>query len=274
MPRIIHPLQATTSSAALGGASLSSRMDAPETTATGMLDFIRQDKDPVTGKVMRKVRSFVLREGRLTPGQQRAIDTLWPSLGLERDQGLLDPQTVFGRRAPLVLEIGYGMGQSLLAMAAAEPDKDFIGIEVHRPGVGALLMGIEADHLPNLRSYCDDAVEILALCIPDNSLERLQLYFPDPWHKKKHHKRRIVQPDWVQLVRRKLAPGGTLHMATDWADYAEHMMAVMDVAEGFDNTAGRSQFAERPHWRPETKFERRGARLGHGVWDLLFTRTD
>ena len=181
-----------------------------------MLDFINHDKDPETGKVMRKVRSFVLREGRLTAGQRNALDTLWPRFGLERDQGALDPEHVFGRDAPRVLEIGYGMGQSLAQMAAADPDKDFIGIEVHRPGVGALLMEIEQQGLNNLRSYCDDAVEILELCIPDNSLARVQLYFPDPWHKKKHHKRRIVQPAWVALVQRKLQPGGILHMATDW----------------------------------------------------------
>lgn len=237
-----------------------------------MLDFIKQDKDPETGKVMRKVRSFVLREGRLTTGQRNALDTLWPTFGLERDQGMLDPKTVFGRDAERVLEIGYGMGQSLAAMAKADPNKDFIGIEVHRPGVGALLMEIEQQGLSNLRSYCDDAVEILELCIPDNSLSRVQLYFPDPWHKKKHHKRRIVQPAWVERVRQKLQPGGILHMATDWENYAEHMMEIMQGAEGFTNQAGRGQFSPRPAWRPETKFERRGEKLGHGVWDLLFEK--
>ncbi|MDX1804091.1 MAG: tRNA (guanosine(46)-N7)-methyltransferase TrmB [Alcanivorax sp.] len=237
-----------------------------------MLDFIKQDKDPETGKVMRKVRSFVLREGRLTTGQRNALDTLWPRFGLERSDGMLDAAQVFGRDAPRVLEIGYGMGQSLAAMADAETDKDFIGIEVHRPGVGALLMEIEQRRLGNLRSYCDDAVEILELCIPDNSLARVQLYFPDPWHKKKHHKRRIVQPAWVALVHRKLAPGGVLHMATDWQNYADFMMDVMAGASGFINQAGAGQFSARPAWRPETKFERRGERLGHGVWDLLFEK--
>ena len=237
-----------------------------------MLDFLKQDRDPVSGKVMRRVRSFVLREGRLTAGQQRALETLWPQWGLERDQGMIDPAAVFGRQAPLVLEIGYGMGQSLLEMAAQAPDTDFIGIEVHRPGVGALLMGVEDRELTNVRSYCDDAVDILKLCLPDHSLSRLQLYFPDPWHKKKHHKRRIVQPEWVALVRQKLAPGGVLHMATDWEDYALHMMEVMDQAPGWLNQAGAGQFSERPSWRPETKFERRGTGLGHGVWDLLFSK--
>jgi len=238
-----------------------------------MLDFLHQDKDPETGKVMRRVRSFVLREGRLTHGQRKALDTLWPRYGLERAQGVLDARAEFGRDAPRVLEIGYGMGQSLAGMAEAEPDKDFIGIEVHRPGVGALLLEIQERGLSNLRTYCDDAVDILKLCIPDGSLDRLQLYFPDPWHKKKHHKRRIVQPDWVALVNTKLRPGGVLHMATDWQDYAEHMMAVMNDSAGFVNTAGKGCFAERPGWRPETKFERRGAGLGHGVWDLLFEKT-
>ena len=237
-----------------------------------MLDFINDEKDPVTGRVMRKVRSFVLREGRLTTGQQRALDTLWPRFGLERHQGVIDPVAEFKRQAPLVLEIGYGMGQSLAAMAEQELDKDFIGIEVHRPGVGALLMRVEEAGLTNLRTYCDDAVDILKLCIPDGSLARLQLYFPDPWHKKKHHKRRIVQPDWVALVHRKLAPGGRLHMATDWQDYAEHMMEVMQASPGWRNCAGQGQFAPRPPWRPETKFERRGQQLGHGVWDLLFEK--
>ena len=237
-----------------------------------MLDFLHRDKDPRTGRIMRPVRSFVLREGRLTDGQRQALEQLWERYGLERASGRLDPQAVFGRDAPRVLEIGYGMGQSLAAMAAAEADKDFIGIEVHRPGVGALLMAIRDGQLRNLRSYCDDAVDILNLCIPDHSLSRVQLYFPDPWPKKKHHKRRIVQPGWVQLIHGKLTPGGVLHMATDWEPYAEHMMAVMNDAEGFVNQAGDGQFSPRPDWRPETKFERRGEKLGHGVWDLLFEK--
>ena len=247
-------------------------MPTPMQDAAPMLDFLKQDQDPLTGKVMRRVRSFVLREGRLTAGQQKALDSLWPRFGLERGAGLLDPQVVFGRDAPRVLEIGYGMGHSLVQMAGAEPDKDFIGIEVHRPGVGALLMATDEMGISNLRSYCDDAVDILELCIPDASLTRVQLYFPDPWHKKKHHKRRIVQSAWVQLVQRKLAPGGVLHMATDWENYALHMHEVMQTEKGWENLAGDKAFIERPEWRPETKFERRGARLGHGVWDLLYKK--
>jgi len=239
-----------------------------------MLDFLNQDKDPQSGRIMRRVRSFVLREGRLTKGQQQALDQLWPRYGIERNQGLVDAPGLFGRDLPLVFEIGYGMGQSLLKMAAAEPDKGFIGIEVHRPGVGALLMGVEAEGLTNLRSYCDDAVEVLEQCIPDASLSRVQLYFPDPWHKKKHHKRRIVQPAFVEQVRRALKPGGVFHLATDWENYAEHMMDVMSAAPGWQNQAGAGHFSPRPDWRPETKFEKRGERLGHGVWDLLFVRAD
>lgn len=237
-----------------------------------MLDFLQQEKDPTTGKVMRPIRSFVLREDRMTKGQHKALDQLWPRYGLERAQGTLNPNAVFGRDAPRILEIGYGTGQSLVSMAEANPDKDFIGIEVHRPGVGTLLQTIRERRLSNLRSYCDDAVDILKLCIPDNSLERVQLYFPDPWHKKRHHKRRIVQPDWIALVSAKLRPGGLLHMATDWHDYAEHMMSLMDQSADFVNTAGEQQFTARPAWRPETKFERRGAGLGHDTWELLFEK--
>ena len=238
-----------------------------------MLDFLHQDKDPETGRIMRRVRSFVLREGRLTKGQQGALDRLWPVYGLERGQGRIDPATLFGCPRPLVFEIGYGMGQSLVQMAAAAPDSGFIGVEVHRPGVGALLMAVEEQGLDNLRSYCDDAVDVLGDCIPDASLDRVQLYFPDPWHKKKHHKRRIVQPAFVQLVQQKLKPGGLFHMATDWENYAQHMMEVMTGEPGWSNQAGSGQFSPRPAWRPETKFERRGARLGHGVWDLLFEKS-
>lgn len=245
-----------------------------------MLDFIHQDKDPASGKILRKVRSFVLREGRLTKGQQSAIERLWPTYGLERNDGVIDPHHLFGetpvvgKPKPIIFEIGYGMGHSLAAMAEASPTSGFIGVEVHRPGVGTLLMAIETQQLTNLRSYCDDAVEVLEQCIPDTSLTRVQLYFPDPWHKKKHHKRRIVQPNFVELVRRKLTPGGVFHMATDWENYSEQMMDVMNNATGWVNQAGDKQFSARPTWRPETKFEKRGERLGHGVWDLLFERSD
>lgn len=226
-----------------------------------------------TAQKMRRIRSFVLRTGRMTEGQKRAYDLHWPSKGLELKNGAIVLPEVFGRDAPVVLEIGFGMGDSLAQMAAAEPDKDFIGVEVHSPGVGRLMHLIDESGIENLRAYCDDAVEVLEQCIADNSLSRVQIYFPDPWHKKRHHKRRLVQPEFVQLLRRKLKPGGVIHLATDWENYAEHMMLVMSGAEGFRNTQGEGVFAPRPDYRPVTKFEKRGERLGHGVWDLLFEKT-
>jgi tRNA (guanine-N7-)-methyltransferase len=225
-------------------------------------------------KFLRRIRSFVRREGRLTRGQQRALDELFPRYGLEQSEKLIDLTVLFGRQADTVLEIGFGNGASLAEMAKADPAHNYLGIEVHRPGVGNLLLQIEAQQITNLRVMCADAVEVVEQMIPDASLARVQLFFPDPWHKKKHHKRRIVQPGFVQLLRRKLKPGGVLHMATDWQDYAEHMLAVMSAAEGFVNQQGAGQYAQRPDYRPLTKFEQRGHRLGHGVWDLLFERID
>ncbi len=223
-------------------------------------------------KRKRAIRSFVLRGGRMTVGQQKAYEKNWPKFGLHKEEGLLDPQSVFARTAPLTLEIGFGMGQSLAQMALREPGRDFIGVEVHKPGVGALLKAIEADKLDNVRVYCDDAVAVLDNCIPDDSLDRVQLYFPDPWHKKKHHKRRIVQLEFVQKIRTKLAVAGVFHLATDWQNYAEHMLEVMEAAQGFANCAGAGAWSPRPEFRPLTKFERRGMRLGHGVWDLLYKK--
>jgi tRNA (guanine-N7-)-methyltransferase len=219
----------------------------------------------------RRVRSFVRREGRLTPGQQKALDELWPRFGLSAEQPP-DLQASFGRRAALTLEIGFGNGASLAAMAASEPENDFIGIEVHRPGVGRLLKSIEALRLNNVRVFCDDAVEVLARCIEDHSLERVLLFFPDPWPKTRHHKRRLVQPGFVNLLADKLKSGGLLHMATDWQAYAEHMFQVMEAATAFRNEAGAGRYAPRPAYRPVTRFEQRGQRLGHGVWDLLYRR--
>jgi len=224
-----------------------------------------------SGKYLRSIRSFVLRTGRMTPAQQRALDEHWLRKGLERERGRLDFEQVFGRRAPVVLEIGFGMGQSLVAMAKAAPDKDFIGIEVHRPGVGKLLHTMAEEGVENIRAYCDDAVQVLEQCIADDSLAGVQIFFPDPWHKKKHHKRRLIQAEFLQLLRRKLAPGGVLHVATDWQDYAEHILDVLSRAEGFSNLAGEG-YSPRPEHRPKTKFEMRGERLGHGVWDLLFEK--
>ncbi|BDY03545.1 tRNA (guanosine(46)-N7)-methyltransferase TrmB [Ferrimonas sp. YFM] len=230
-----------------------------------------QKPDLPEGKRIRKIRSYVKREGRMTKGQARAMEVYWPTMGLEHDMGRIDLAQVFGREAPVVLEIGFGMGKSLVEMAAAEPEKNFIGIEVHGPGVGACLMYAEELGVTNLRVFEHDAVEILADCIPDASLDRVQLYFPDPWHKKRHHKRRIVQPEFIESVRNKLKMGGVFHMATDWEHYAEHMLEEMSEAPGFTNTAEKD-FVPRPDFRPLTKFEARGQRLGHGVWDLIFAR--
>lgn len=220
----------------------------------------------------RRIRSFVRREGRLTAGQQRAMDELFPRFGLLPGEGLFDLDAVFGRSAPRILEIGFGNGESLAEIARSHSENDYLGIEVHRPGVGHLLMKLEELGLNNLRVICADAVEVLEHNIPDDSLDGLYLFFPDPWHKTRHHKRRQVQPPWAQLVRRKLKLGGSLHMATDWQDYAEHMLAVLSQAEGFENTSASGDYLPRPEYRPLTKFEQRGQRLGHGVWDLIFRR--
>ena len=215
-----------------------------------------------------------MRSGRMTEGQQRGLDQGWPKFGLEPAAGLQDFDQLFGRKAPRTFEIGFGMGQATLEMAAAAPDEDFIGVEVHRPGVGALLNGMLTQNLSNIRVYSWDAIEVLRDCVADNSLDRLLLFFPDPWHKARHHKRRIVQPAWAQLVRQKLKVGGVLHMATDWEAYAEHMLEVMNAEPGYRNLAEDGRYVPRPAERPVTKFERRGERLGHGVWDLKFQRID
>ncbi|HDP90268.1 MAG TPA: tRNA (guanosine(46)-N7)-methyltransferase TrmB [Thioalkalivibrio sp.] len=220
----------------------------------------------------RLIRSFVRREGRLTPGQQRALDSLWPRFGLELPAQSGDLKALLAGERPVTLEIGFGNGASLAQMAAADPAQLFIGIEVHRPGVGHLLQLVEKGGLENVRVICEDAVEVLKLHVPDASLDRLLLFFADPWPKKRHHKRRIVQPKFVELVAKKLKPGGIFHMATDWENYAEHMREVMEASPDFENTRGPGQFSERPDYRPVTKFEQRGQRLGHGVWDLLYRR--
>lgn len=220
----------------------------------------------------RRIRSFVRREGRLTPGQQKALDNHWPKYGLDTEGSVLDLSSVFHREAPTVLEIGFGNGASLAAMAMAAPEKNFIGIEVHRPGVGQLLKQTAESGLDNVRVVSSDAVQFLDNRIADGSLSRVQVYFPDPWHKKRHHKRRLIQPEFVAHLAEKLHSGGELHLATDWQNYAEHMLEVMTAAEMFDNCSDSGAFIPRPEYRPETKFEQRGQRKGHGVWDLLFQR--
>ena len=220
---------------------------------------------------VREIRSFVRREGRITPGQKRALKQLMPRYGLKPGHRV-DPAEVFNRRAPLTLEIGFGNGEPLVTMATQEPDSDFIGIEVHRPGVGRLLQELEKNALNNVRVFNEDAIKVLENSLPDNCLDRLLLFFPDPWHKKRHHKRRIVQPAFIKLVATRLKPGGILHMATDWENYAEHMLEAMDQSADFRNCAATGQYSVKPAYRPVTKFERRGQKLGHGVWDLVLQR--
>jgi tRNA (guanine-N7-)-methyltransferase len=222
-------------------------------------------------KYMRKIRSFVKREGRMTNRQQTAIDTLWETMGVDYQEKTINFNELFGREAPVVLEIGFGMGKSLIEMAKNAPEKNFLGIEVHGPGVGACLADAGEAGVTNLRVMNHDAVEVLEFMIPDKSLATFQLYFPDPWHKARHHKRRIVQPAFIENMRPKLAVGGVIHMATDWENYAEYMLEVLQAATDFKNTS-ETDYAPRPDWRPLTKFENRGNNLGHGVWDLLFER--
>ena len=224
--------------------------------------------------ILRRIRSFVKREGRLTEGQERALKDLFPLYGLELQDTPVNFTDIFQRTTPTILEIGFGNGSSLSEMAMNNPEQDYIGIEVHRPGVGNLLSQIEKLSLTNLRVMNDDAIDVLNKMIADGSLSAVYLFFADPWHKTRHHKRRIVQKEFVQLLRKKLKVGGVFHMATDWEGYAKHMMRIMIEAEGFSNTAGKNQYLPRPDYRPLTKFEQRGQRLGHGVWDLIFKKVD
>ena len=218
----------------------------------------------------RAVRSFVLRQGRVSNAQARAHETLMPVYGLPYTGRPLDLATVFGRDAPKILEIGFGMGETTATIAAANPDKDYLGIEVHTPGVGSLLKQIEEQSLRNLRVIQYDAVEVLQHMVPPESLDGVQIFFPDPWPKKRHHKRRLVQSPLIALLATKLKPGGTLHVATDWQDYAEQILAVLSAEPTLRNTA--EAYAPRPAGRPQTKFESRGLRLGHGVWDIVFSK--
>lgn len=236
--------------------------------------FSSQEEAEAAGVYISKVKSYVKREGRLTKGQARALEDFWPTMGIDYQDSPISLSETYNREAPTVVEIGFGMGKSLVTMASEAPELNFLGIEVHRPGVGACLGDAGELALANLRVMEHDAVEVLKNMIPDDSLHRLQLFFPDPWHKKRHHKRRIVQTEFVELVRQKLAIGGKFHMATDWEQYAEFMAEVMNGAPGYTNTATDGDYVARPDYRPITKFETRGQKLGHGVWDLIFERTE
>ena len=221
----------------------------------------------------RSIRSFVLRQGRITAGQERAFAEHWPRYGLDASDALrLDARALFGDDRELNLEIGFGNGESLVQMAQAAPDAGYIGIEVHRPGVGHALLAAAAADLNNLRLIRHDAVAILRDHVADGTLARVQIYFPDPWPKARHHKRRIVQKTFTDLIWRKLRAGGEIHCATDWAEYAEWMRDVFASDDKWQNLGGADGYAPRPDWRPQTKFERRGERLGHGVWDLRYRK--
>lgn len=224
------------------------------------------------GRVMRRVRSFVRRQGRLTKRQEEALESEWAEMGIDFVNEPFDFAKLFNNSNPVTLEIGFGMGTSLVTMAAQNPDQNFLGIEVHAPGVGACLASAKEENITNLRVMCHDAIEVLDFMIPNGSLAMVQLFFPDPWHKAKHNKRRIVQVPFAEKIRSKLIDGGVFHMATDWEPYAEHMLEVMTSVAGYENVSTTGDYVPRPESRPETKFEKRGQRLGHGVWDLMFKR--
>jgi len=229
------------------------------------------DGSDASGAVFRRgIKSFVQRTGRVGPGQQRALETLAPEFCIAYAPQGIDLAQVFGNPHPVVIEIGFGMGETTAQIAAARPDTNFLGVEVHVPGVGALLKRIGEQGLGNVRIVQHDAVEVLQHMIAADVLAGAHVFFPDPWHKKKHHKRRLIQPALVALLASRLKPGGILHCATDWQDYAEQMLAVLSAEPTLVNTA--AGYAPRPEMRPLTKFERRGLRLGHGVWDLVFRR--
>ena len=214
-----------------------------------------------------------MRAGRMTPGQQRGWDEGFPQYGLSAEQGALDWDDQFGASGRRIVEIGFGMGDSLIQMAQADPDAQFIGIEVHRPGVGRLLSRVLAEKIQNVRVYAEDAVDVFAQSLTLESLDAIHIFFPDPWHKKRHHKRRLIQPGWVREITQRLKAGGYLHLATDWEPYAEHMFDVLDDVPSLKNASGAPRTAvPRPDYRPLTKFEARGERLGHRVQDLVYLK--
>lgn len=228
--------------------------------------------DPPAPDYMRRIRSFVLREGRMTPAQQHAFEAHWSRFGIDYSDAPHDFRKNFGREAPLVLEIGFGNGEALAWASEHDAARDFIGIEVHGPGVGRLINALAARDAANVRLYKHDAVEVLEHAIAPGTLAEARIWFPDPWHKKRHNKRRLIQPAFVALLASRMKPDGLLHLATDWQPYAEHMLEVMESAHDWRNDIAPGSYADKPAWRIETHFERRGLKLGHGVWDLLYRR--
>ena len=220
----------------------------------------------------RHIRSFVLRAGRMTPAQERALTELWPSYGLDLGDEPLDLESIFGRRAPRCLEIGFGVGEVIGSLAEGNPHIDYLGVEVHRPGVGRLLLRAAQANARNLRVICRDAVEVLRENVPDECFDEILVFFPDPWHKKRHHKRRLIDAAFAALLAAKLRRGGVLRLATDWQAYAEQMLAVCNETRELASLSADATFVTRPDFRPPTRFERRGARLGHGVWDLAYAK--
>jgi tRNA (guanine-N7-)-methyltransferase len=221
---------------------------------------------------LRSIRSFVMRGGRITEAQQRALDLLWPKFGIPFAAALLDLDAIFGRAAPVTLEIGFGNGDNLAAQAAAHPDRNFLGVEVHRPGVGHLMLSLEERQVHNARVICHDAVEVLAHQIAPRALAEVVILFPDPWPKKRHHKRRLVQEPFVELVTDRLRGGGVLRFASDWQPYADAVLQLLNASPRLRNISSDKRFVSRPTERNPTRFEKRGARLGHDVWDLAFER--
>ena len=236
-----------------------------------MTEIEKIKEDSESNLKNRRIRSFVLRQGRVTKGQANALETQWPTYGVEYGLQSIDLNNLFGRNeSKKILEIGFGMGETTAKIAQTLPDCDFLAAEVHTPGVGALLKLIEEQALTNIRIIQHDVVEVLQNMLADNSLDGVHIFFPDPWHKKRHHKRRLIQAEFVKLLCSKLKTGGYLHVATDWQEYAEWVLEVLNAEQQLQNTA--IDYAEKPSYRPLTKFENRGIKLGHGVWDLLFTR--
>jgi len=220
----------------------------------------------------RRIRSFVLRAGRTTSAQERALKLLWPAYGIELSEAALDLDAIFGRSAPRCLEIGFGAGEVIGSLAKNHPHIDYLGIEVHRSGIGRLLLRAQSEDLKNLRIICDDAVVALRHHVQDESFDEVLIFFPDPWHKKRHHKRRLIDAQFISTVTAKLRSGGALRLATDWQDYAEQMLAVCNANPDLRSLSEDLAYAARPDFRPATRFERRGERLGHSVWDLAYSK--